>query len=219
MSSDSTTVITAAKRHLVFCIRGKTAEGKHPWRRGWEFVYYHSLRVDAICQKLQAAEAPAMLPGEALALRLAAIFHDIGRLDDRAGHAALGAQMAADWLSANPGCGCDPAQVVDLIAHHSEKDQPGPTLGHALLKDADELDEIGIFSTLMVANWVNPASPGYFYDLADRLAQFEIPFCEKTAARLQTAAARAYLAAKQRFIESVIAQFALELEGIPREID
>jgi uncharacterized protein len=213
--------IAAAKRHLADCIRGKTNsfETHHPWRKGWEFVYFHSLRVDAICQKLAAVEAPTLPPAEALELHLAAVLHDLGRLENREVHAALGAQLTAAWLEAHPEIASlvRPERVVDLVAHHSEKDQPGPDLGHALLKDADTLDEIGIFSVMMSANWLDRASPYFFYDLAGRLECFEIPFCEKKSAQLQTAAARACLDQKRRFIETTIAQLHLELEGVDRD--
>jgi uncharacterized protein len=221
MSSDPEPII-AAKRYLVSCIRSKTAplETKHPWRKSWEFVYFHSLRVDAILQKLLAVEAPGMPPKKVLALRLAAILHDIGRVDDRDQHGKLGAELTAGWLEANPAFArqvSSPERVIDLIAHHMEKTQPSPDLGHALLRDADALDEIGAFSIMMATNWLDRTSPFFFYDLADRLQQFEIPFCGKIAGRLQTSAARAYLAQKQRFVESMIAQLSLELEGIERD--
>lgn len=215
-------IFTAARRCLLACIRGKTAirETRHPWRKRWEFVYFHSLRVDAICQKLLAVEAPDLPPTEVTALRLAAILHDAGRMDDRENHARLGAQLVGAWLQARPDLAAlvsSPERVVELIARHSEKDVPGPDLGCALIKDADALDEIGAFSMLMAANWLDRDSPFFYYELPERLEKYELPFCERTAARLQTGAARAYLASKQRFIESVIAQFALELEGVERD--
>lgn len=215
-------VFTAARGCLLACIRGKTAirETRHPWRKCWEFVYFHSLRVDAICQKLLAVEAPGLPPAEVAALRMAAVLHDAGRLDDRENHARLGAQMAGAWLQARPDLAAlvsSPERVVELIARHSEKDMPGPDLGCALIKDADALDEIGALSMLMAMNWLDRASPYFYYDLPERLEKYELPFCERTSALLQTGEARAYLALKQRFIESVIAQFALELEGVKRD--
>ena len=52
----------------------------------------------------------------------------------------------------------------------------------------------------------------------DRMRQHEIPYCDWVQKRLQTGAARAYLAQKRAFIESAIRQLALELEGVSREI-
>ncbi len=209
--------ITAAKRFLIHSIRDKppTHWDIHPWRNSWEFVYFHSLRVDAICQKITALEAPDLPADEALALRLAAILHDVGRLDDRPTHAALGAQMTAGWLADNPMIAgqVNPQRVVDLVAHHSEKTLPGPDRCHALIKDADALDEIGILSVLMATSWLDSSSPRYFYELADRLRQHELPFCEKTFARLQTPSARDFLTTKQRYIEATIKQFSVEMEG------
>jgi uncharacterized protein len=209
-----------AKCFLTSCLKGKVSLSKHPWRKSWEFVYQHSLRVEAIALKLLSAEAPGWPAEDVLALRLAAILHDCGRLDEREIHGLVGSQIASRWLDENPEIaaqvGC-PEWVAELIAGHSNKDEPAPDLGHAILRDADLLDEIGIFSIFMASSWVESNTPFFFYDLVDRLQQFEIPFCQKTLVRLKTQAGKAYLEQKTEFIQAVIRQFHLELEGVERE--
>ena len=216
-------LLDEARRFLAGSLRGKHAANEtiHPWRKGWEFAYLHSMRVERIACKLHEDEGSPLATEDLELLRLAAILHDVGRLEDRQNHAQRGARIAAAWLAANPalaGQVRQPAVLLDLIAQHSVKDQPAPNNLHAFLRDADLLDEIGVLSVFMAGNRVNHTSPFFFHDLRERLVQHEIPFCERVYAQLNTPAGREYLRQKQTYIEMTIAQLDIELDGGERYI-
>ena len=217
-------LLDEARKFLAGALRGKHSANEtiHPWRKGWEFAYLHSMRVERITCKLHEAEGSPLSAEEFELLRLAAILHDVGRLEDRQNHAQRGARITAAWLEANPALASQvrqPAALLDLIAKHSVKDQPAPDALHAFLRDADLLDEIGILSVFMAGNRVNHTSPFFFHDLRDRLVQNEIPFCERVYHQLNTPAGREYLRQKQAYIEMTIAQLDIELDGGGRYIE
>jgi hypothetical protein len=107
-------------------------------------------------------------------------------------------------------------KLLSLIAHHSEKDIPGPDLLHGILKDTDTLDEIGAVSIWMATNWLDRTSPDFLADLLERLRMVEIPFCERTLSQLNTPAAQGILRQKQQFIQTFIVQLESELQTITR---
>ena len=212
-------ILDVARKYLLNSLHGKPNrfESKHPWRNGWEFAVLHSLRVESYVTKILAREGEqALSEREILLLRLAAILHDIGRLDQREGHAQLGAEIAKTFLhgsSANSLKENEIARVTELIADHSNKEAREPDFSKAILKDADTLDEIGGMSILMAVNWLDARSPYFFSDLRQRLVEFEIPYCDKKLAILNTHGAREILAGKKAFIENFVSQIAEETEG------
>ena len=131
-------------------------------------------------------------------------------------HARLGAEIAQKWLidsshsalSAN-----DVERVVEMIADHSNKADPEPDISKAILKDADTLDEIGVMSIFMAANWVETNSPFFFHNLRQRLIDVEIPFCERKLAILNTRGAKEILLEKKAFMQTFIAQITDELQA------
>lgn len=219
-------ILTAARRYLSECLAGKQSpwETTHPWRKPWQFTYTHCLRVERLAIELLAAQVPALPADEVLALRLAAILHDIARLDpDEAaavaghpadGHAGRGAQIAAAWLARPDIAGQvpQPGLVIELIAQHSNKQQPPPHACHAILQDADTLDEIGAMSIFMCANWLDRSNPFFFQQLLERLKQRELVYCDRALGHLHTPAGQACLQNKRHFIEGFIAQLEQELE-------
>lgn len=100
MAPVSTQIINAARQYLAKFLEGKEAawETIHPRRKRWEFTYQHCLRVEHLVCTLLAAEKIALPEEDLLALRLAAILHDIGRLDCWDGHATFGVEVVAGWL-------------------------------------------------------------------------------------------------------------------------
>jgi uncharacterized protein len=82
---------------MVDCLKGKhnDFETKHPWRKDWEFAVLHSLHVEAYVLRILAYENHTLTKHEITLLRLAAILHDIARIDNRENHAQLGAEVAA----------------------------------------------------------------------------------------------------------------------------
>lgn len=211
-------ILEEARLFLVRSLQGKQncSDSRHPWRRGWEFAVLHSLRVEAYAQKIMASEGQKLLEHESTLIRLAAILHDIGRLEKREGHARLGAEIAETWLRENAIHRLDSSDielVVEMIAEHSNKTVPEQDFGKAILKDADTLDEIGAMSILMSGNWVEAQSPFFFYDLRRRLMDVELPFCDQKLAILNTNGAREILKEKRAFVEGFIAQITDELKA------
>lgn len=167
-------ILDEARLFLMSSLQGKqnSFESKYPWRRGWEFAVLHSLRVETYAMKILALEQGALSEHETTLLRLAAILHDLARLDKRENHAKLGAEMAKKWLIGQSRFlleNRDVDRVVAMIADHSNKGVQEQDFGKAVLKDADTLDEIGAMSIFMSGNWVDHESPFFFYDLRQRL--------------------------------------------------
>lgn len=211
-------ILHDARLHLVDCIKGKQNgyETRHPWRKDWEFVVLHSLHVESYALRILALENHALTEHEITLLRLAAILHDIARLDRREDHAQLGAEHTAKWLQHNLHYGLkndEIAKVLEMIADHSRKDVREQDFSKAVLKDADTLDEIGAMSIFMTSNWLETRSPFFFHELRQRLIDFELPFCDQKLSILNTAGARKILRQKKSFVENFIAQLSDELEA------
>jgi HD superfamily phosphodiesterase len=176
----------------------------------------HCLRVEAYTLKILACENQPLSENEITMLRLAAILHDLAKLEQTDDHAGLGAELAEQWLrgyAGQPLGARDIERVAEMIACHSHKDVREQDFNKAVLKDADLLDEIGVMSIFMSSNWLEHQSPFFFHDLHQRLADFEIPFCDRTLATLNTEGARKLLEEKKAFIETFIAQLGNELQA------
>jgi uncharacterized protein len=213
-------ILAAARQYLITTLTGQhnAVETRHPWRTGWEFACLHSLRVEAYTLKILAREHQPLPEAEVTRVRLAAILHDLARLEKTENHAQIGAERARTWLQVQIGpafSANELEKVCALIAGHSNKSGPEPDFCAAVLKDADTLDEIGALSIFMAGNWLAPASPFFFHNLRQRLIEFELPFCDKKLAILNTSGAQALLLEKKAFIERFIAQIADELQADP----
>ena len=214
----SKNILNDARAYLVNSLKGKrnTFETKHPWRKGWEFAVLHSLRVESYVLKILARENHPLSQHEIILLRLAAILHDIARLDKRENHAESGAKLVEKWLQDNASNDLnsgDAERVLEMIADHSNKEGYEQDYCKAVLKDADTLDEIGAMSIFMTSNWLESQSPFFFYELRQRLIDFELPFCEKKFSILNTSGAKEILLEKKAFVENFIAQLTDELEA------
>jgi HD-GYP domain-containing protein (c-di-GMP phosphodiesterase class II) len=101
----SKNILDDARAYLVSSLRGKHNgfETKHPWRKDWEFAVLHSLHVESYALRILARENHSLSEHEVILLRLAAILHDIARLDKRENHAESGAEIAEKWLHDNSG--------------------------------------------------------------------------------------------------------------------
>jgi hypothetical protein len=211
-------ILNNAREYLVEFLKGKQHhfESKHPWRKEWEFVVLHSLQVEEYATKILKHEQHNLSDTEIMLLRLAAILHDIGRLEITDDHAVLGAQITGGWLSKPCNNWLTKKQkdsVFEMIAEHSKKENPESDFSKAVLKDSDTLDEIGVMSIFMSSNWIDHHSPFFFHDLRQRLIEFEIPFCDRKLSILNTDGAKAIMSKKRIFIESFITQIIEELES------
>lgn len=214
MSAD---ILDLARKYLATYLEGKKYHNEvtHPWRVDWEFVILHSLQVESYVLKILKRQEETLSEDETLVLRLAAILHDIGRLDEQDDHARLGAEIACAWLESQPAearGGIDIDRMGELIATHSEKSSPEQDFSKAVLKDADILDEIGVLSVMMTTNWIDRQSPFFFYQLRKRLLEFELPYCDQQYARLNTPGGRTILKGKKTFIQELLTQLDRELE-------
>ncbi len=214
----STNILEEARLFLLDSLRGRQneIENRHPWRRGWEFAVLHSLRVEAYVKRILSLEQHSLSEKEVTLLRLAAILHDVNRLERRAEHAKLGAETAGRWLMESASqrlSDQDVKRVVEMIADHSDKVSAEPDFSKAVLKDADTLDEIGMMSIFMAANWLELQSPFFFHNLQQRLLEVEIPYCEKKLVSLNTGGAKQILQQRKAFLENFIIQINDELQG------
>jgi uncharacterized protein len=213
-----TNILEEARLFLLHSLQGRQnqIESRHPWRRGWEFAVLHSLRVEAYVTRILALDQHSLSMEEILLLRLAAILHDINRLERRDEHARLGAESAKRWLTESSSQRLpdwDVERVVEMIADHSNKTSAEPDYSKAVLKDADTLDEIGMMSIFMAAHWVDSQSPFFFHDLRQRLLDVEIPYCDQKLAILNTEGAKQILREKKAFLERFITQINDELQA------
>ncbi|MBV5337343.1 MAG: HD domain-containing protein, partial [Deltaproteobacteria bacterium] len=214
----STNILDNARTYLFHSFKGKQSsfETKHPWRKDWKFAVLHSLRVESYTLKILAREPHSLPEHEIVLIRLAAILHDLARMEDVGNHAKLGAEIAEPWLRGGSGFSLtnnDIERVLEMIADHSNKNVREQDFSKAILKDADILDEIGVMSIFMTSNWLDRRSPFFFYDLRQRLIEFEIPFCDKQMSILNTHGAREILSEKKAFVENFIAQLTEEVQA------
>jgi len=214
----SKNILNEARAYLVNSLKGKRRgyEIRHPWRKDWEFEVLHSLRVESYVLKILACEDHSLSEHEITLLCLAAILHDIAKLDQRENHAESGAQIVGKWLQDHAGDilkSEDVTRVLEMIADHSNKNVREKNYPKSVLKDADTLDEIGVMSIFMTSNWLERQSPFFFYDLRQRLIDFELPFCDKKLSILNTEGAKEILREKKSFVENFIAQLTDELEA------
>jgi len=212
----STNILDDARAYLFLCFKGKQRqiESKHLWRKAWEFAVLHSLRVETYVLKILARENHALSEHEVTLIRLAAILHDLARMENVQNHAKLGAEIAEPWLREQSSLtGNDVERVLEMIADHSNKRVREQDFSKAVLKDADVLDEIGVMSIFMAGNWLERRSPFFFYELRQRLIEFEIPFCNDQLSILNTDGAREILREKKAFVENFIAQLTDEVQA------
>jgi uncharacterized protein len=211
-------VLIDGKKFLVSYLKDKSIDYEtiHPWRKSWEFIVLHSLRVEGYVKKILAAEKHALSQDEVLFTRLAAILHDIGRIHKREEHALIGRDIVCDWLRKNQRIseqlkGSD--RLLHLIEKHSNKEEVEADYCLKVLKDADILDEIGVLSIFMASSWIDRSNPYFFKLLSDRLDNFEISFCDNEFRVLNTEAAKLILDEKKKFITLLTSQLKDEISG------
>jgi HD superfamily phosphodiesterase len=214
----SETILQQARQFLIESLRGKEVvyETIHPWRKSWQFNVLHSFRVEAYAQQILADEGNPLSDENVTLVRLAAILHDISRVDGTPQHAERSAAIIRKWLEMNPPLAKqigDVEKLIELIETHSEKDFHDNDVRRAVLKDADLLDETGAMSILMAISWLDRASPFFPYHLLERLATTEIQSCDEQIKQLNTASARKLLAQRREFIQSFITQLSAEMRG------
>jgi HD superfamily phosphodiesterase len=211
-------ILFEAKRFIVNYLKGKKCEYEqiHPWRKPWEFVALHSFRVEAYVIKLLEMERHNLSQDEIILTRLAAILHDIGRIQQREDHAILGGNIVADWIQSNNAfhaSNIECNRLLYLIEKHSNKEEKDEDYCLRILKDADILDEIGIISIFMASSWIDRGNPYFFSLLNQRVENREIEFCNEAYGLLNTESAKEILLQKKEFIDKFCSQLHEELDG------
>lgn len=211
-------ILNEGKKFLVSYLKDKTIdyETYHPWRKSWQFIVLHSLRVEGYVKKILAIENHDLSQDEVLMTQLAAILHDIGRIYKREGHAILGRDIVYNWLRENneiSGSIRESNRLLYLIEKHSNKEEDAEDYCLKVLRDADVLDEIGAMSIFMTSNWIDNSNPYFFNLLSDRIENLELSFCEKSLKLLNTESAKLILNEKRKFITSFVDQLKDELSG------
>lgn len=107
-------------------------------------MYYHSFghtADDVVPAAARLAVLEGLVCGEVVTLLTAAWFHDLGFVEVRNGHEAVGARIAAEVL---PGFGYDSAEiaVIQSIIMATKIPQSATTLSERIMADAD-LDLLG----------------------------------------------------------------------------
>ena len=212
MSED---ILFETKRFLVNYLKGMQFDYEqiHPWRESWEFVVLHSLRVEAYVIRLLEMESHNLSPDEVILTRLAAILHDVGRIQSREAHGNRGRSIVEGWLKSQimflpQNIDCN--RLLDLIEKHSNKDEKDDDFCSRILKDADVLDEIGVMSIFMASSWIDRGNPYFFSLLNERVSDREISFCDKQYCMLNTESAKKILLQRKEFISNFYSQLSVE---------
>lgn len=211
-------VIRESKKFFVSYLKGKECgyETHYPWRKRWEFIVYHSLRVESYAIKILNGENHNLSDEEIELIRLSAILHDIGRINERDQHARISREIVEAWLKNNQRISSQIHNVDKLlymIETHSDKDSKEEDFSIKVLRDADILDEIGVLSIFMASKRVDQSSPFFFNKLLERVKGFEINFCNQKMSMLNTITAKEVLRKKMDFINLFSDQLEDELEA------
>lgn len=173
-----------------------------------EILISHSNRVESLVHNIQRRIKHSYNPTE---LRLAAIFHDIGKSVNVDNHAFYSAGLTEEWLLKHSDLEGDSInRIVSNVRVHSDKDDE-VSLDKQILQDADELDEIGTMSIIMHAHKLDRNDSDYFVKLIEVLENRELIFCKDVVSKLRTEVACDMMTGKIEFIESFIEQLKLEL--------
>lgn len=214
----SLSIIEEAKKYLIKNLQGKKCgyEVLHPWRTDSKFIILHSLRVHAYSIKIIENEFFDISYDDRIIIEMAAILHDIGKIESLEEHAMYSAKIVRQWMDNNADIAKainDVDRLIKVIETHSDKDNRDDDLCCKIIKDADTLDEIGALSIFMTSNRVDRQSPFFFNDLLERLSTNEIEFCKRKMNQLNTDYGKKLLKDKMEFIEKFNEELSLELDG------
>jgi HD superfamily phosphodiesterase len=211
-------IVEEAKNYLMTYLNGKTCEYEtlHPWRNNSKYIILHSLRVHAYVVKIIENEFCSISDDDRTIIEVAAMLHDIGKIEILEGHARNSAKIVRQWLDNNADIAKrikNTDRLIKVIETHSDKEGVEEDLCSKIIKDADILDEIGALSIFMASNRVDRQSPFFFNDLLERLSTFEIEFCNKKMYQLNTEYGKKLLMDKMEFINKFNEELAFELDG------
>lgn len=208
-------LIEKSIKYLIDEVEGKTIrfEVEHPWRKDGFHIVQHSLRVKSYVKQIKKAEGIILNKIDEVALPLAAILHDIGRLYGSENHGIKSVEIIQSFLKSNIQNQDIINRINELIINHSNKNNRSNDLIMNLLIDADAIDEIGIQSIMMCSNWINRDSAFFFVDLQERLENRELEFIEKILLILYFNSSKKIVSGKIEFIKLVATQLQKENSG------
>ncbi|MBT3272749.1 MAG: HD domain-containing protein, partial [Spirochaetales bacterium] len=155
---------------LISHIRNKRnpVEATFPWRKSWEFVLHHSLRVEACAEQLLGSTVEVTYSDRYL-VSAACLLHDIGKLDVNLGHAKKSMEIVRMYIGSAKlyfmSEKVETDRLLMIIEGHSDKNQHDGDLISAVVKDADTLDELGFLSLMMAAEKANRGSHMFFHEI------------------------------------------------------
>jgi HD superfamily phosphodiesterase len=187
----------------------------HPWRNNWKHLVLHSLRVESNVLMILDRELHTLTDEKIQIIRLAAILHDAGKYLDQRDHANTGADIAREWLMNHITIEETVDRITQMIAVHGQKRKKELDFSTAVLKDADDLDEIGAISIFMTGNALKRKSPFYLNKVCRRINEVDVPNCETLLDQLRTEGAREIMRERLEFMKSFADQLIRELRIEP----
>jgi HD superfamily phosphodiesterase len=210
-------IFSLYRKFLELYLRNKSIDYEvvHPWRKNWQFIVLHSLRVEEYAMQIIKVDFSNLSFNKIRNIKIASIFHDIGRIHNKENHASIGKGIIKEWFESNTNDleKDDINEILFLIENHSNKENKTNNLSLSILQDADILDEIGVMSLFMASNWIDKEDPFFFNLLSRRFEQKEIDFCEKGFSLLKTKEAKKILNEKKEFILLLNEQIKKEIKG------
>ena len=185
------------------------ANGRNAWRQNGAARWAHTLRVLATAQKIARAEG-----ADYDVVTVAAIFHDVAKLDsEQDEHALRGAEIARDYLT-RAGFSADwIARACQTIVNHpaalefGDKSLP---LEDRILRDADLLDEVGALEIVWTVMNAGVEAPSYV-EARTRIAEYDRKTAERTVAKMMTRAGRKLAEQRLKIVNDFIAQLDEEM--------
>ncbi|HEY8444526.1 MAG TPA: HD domain-containing protein [Bacilli bacterium] len=207
-------IIEETKKFLLLKTQmGQTFENYYPWRKHQKSIYLHSLRVHHNALRLMKSET--VNEEEQNIIEMAALTHDLGKLEKGENHGIRSREIVCEWLKENPIIQkqIDCNRLLDIIASHSIKEENDNDICSQILKDADLLDELGALSIIMQVYKTNNEDPLYYYQILNNLKTKEMEYCLKAKRLIQTKSGLEYLNQKLDFIKNFILELEEELYG------
>lgn len=184
----------------------------HPWRHGGLHILQHGLRVSSIALEIMANEEQIFDEEAKEIIQIAGILHDIGSIQQKAHHSLISVEMCKAFLSTiTEGAQYD--EILSIIGEHSSKSDRNTTVLSNIFKDADLIDEYGVQSLLMCANWVDETTPFFFKELEKRVGEEELSFGERLLTLVYTESGKRLVKDKIDFMNQLHKQLKYENLG------
>ena len=169
--------------------------------------FQHTLRVVKWAERLHEFEG-----GDIEVIRLAALFHDVG-WDPERPHEEVGAELTRDYL-ATKGFSPEKARaIVEAVAHHNHRDDPGPfSVETLIIQDADFLDEVGVL-TLVWDSLAAAFKPNPSYAAVYERAQRSLAELKELRRLLRTPTGRRFYDKRLKILEKCLTELEFELRG------